>query len=54
MSTPSQANHEIFIVLKQFIGEVIGQEFADELEINADELFYKGPGNGQHRDRSFL
>ena len=41
MSTPSQANHEIFIVLKQFIGEVIGQEFADELEIKPSSSFTK-------------
>ena len=41
MSTPAQANHEIFIVLKQFIGEVIGQEFADELDITPKSSFTK-------------
>jgi acyl carrier protein len=41
ISMPSQANHEIFIVLKQFIGEVIGQEFADELEISPASSFTK-------------
>lgn len=41
MSTPAQANHEIFVVLKQFIGEVIGQEFADEMEITPMSSFTK-------------
>ncbi|HEY6901682.1 MAG TPA: phosphopantetheine-binding protein [Puia sp.] len=32
---------EIFAVLKQFIGEVIGQEFADELDIQPESSFTK-------------
>lgn len=39
IATASQANHEIFIVLKQFVGEVIGQEFADELDIEPASSF---------------
>ncbi|MBS1659923.1 MAG: acyl carrier protein [Bacteroidetes bacterium] len=34
-------NQEIFVVLKQFIGEVIGQEFADELDIRPESSFTK-------------
>lgn len=41
ISTPARANQEIFILLKQFIGEVIGQEFADEMEIRPESSFTK-------------
>ncbi len=40
-SMPAQASNEIFVVLKQFIGEVIGQDFADELEIIPESSFTK-------------
>jgi acyl carrier protein len=41
MSTPARASNEIFVVLKQFIGEVIGQDFADELDIIPESSFTK-------------
>jgi acyl carrier protein len=39
MLTPEQADQEIFAVLKTCIGEVIGEEFASELDITPGSSF---------------
>ena len=36
-----KAAHEIFIVLKQFIGEVVGEEFAEDMNITPESSFTK-------------
>lgn len=39
MLTPEQADQEIFVVLRNCIGEVIGEEFASEMDISPSSSF---------------
>lgn len=40
-TTTKMSDQEIFVVLKQFITEVIGEDFAEELDITENSSFTK-------------